>query len=55
MKEAERYCKQKLSKFIEKKTKVVGDTILQEEIIRLLKEKDEYSEKEAIELFEISW
>ena len=38
-----RYCRQELSKFIEKKSKVVGDTTLLEDIIRLLKEKDEYS------------
>jgi hypothetical protein len=38
-----RYCRPEILKFIEKKSKVVGDTTLLEDIIRLLKEKDEYS------------
>jgi hypothetical protein len=46
-KDAERFCNYELTKFIEEKSKVVGDTIIQEEVIRLLKIKDSYSLKEA--------
>jgi hypothetical protein len=35
-KDSERFCNYKLTKFIEEKSKIVGDTIMQEEVIRLL-------------------
>ena len=56
MNEAIRYCKVKISNFIEENTAAIGDTVLQEDIIRLLKEKVQYNDdKEALELFEKSW
>ncbi len=54
-KDAERFCNYELTKFIEEKSKIVGDTIMQEELIRLLKIKDSYTKKEAKKEFVNSW
>ena len=54
-KEAERFCNYEITKFIGKKSKIVGVTIMYEEILRLHKIKDSYTLREAEEEFENSW
>jgi hypothetical protein len=54
-KDSERFCNYELTKFIEEKSKIVGDTIMQEEVIRLLKINDSYTSKEANKEFVNSW